>query len=129
MPRERLPLRRFGPTWSTSRGYIRRMLRPVALALELDALGAAFVVVGSTAAMLRGVDVRPADLDVVVEPVDVAAFGAAVRALGGSVSDARLLRCRDVHVDTAWGPLDVFVSACPSDRPVRVGEQHVRVAA
>jgi hypothetical protein len=104
------------------------MLRPVALALELDALGAAFVVVGSTAAMLRGCDVRPADLDVVVEPADASAFVAAVRSLGGGLSDAQLRRCRDVHVDTAWGPLDVFVAACPVDAVQHLGEQYLRVA-
>lgn len=104
------------------------MLRPVALALELEALGASFVVVGSTARAVRGLDVRPADLDVVVRLRDVDAFVVAVRALGGDLTAARLRRCRDVHVDTAWGPLDVFVTDVPVV-VVAAGEPALRVVA
>lgn len=105
------------------------MLRSVALARELDALGASFVVVGSTALALRGRDVRPADLDVVVHTDEVEALVRAVRALGGDLTSPRLLRCRDVHVDTAWGPLDVFVTAHPAAAVLAVGDTCLRVAA
>lgn len=104
------------------------MLRPVALALELEALGASFVVVGSAARAVRGLDVRPADLDVVVRPRDVDAFVAAARALGSDLTMARLLRCRDVRSDTAWGPLDVFVTEVEVVAVV-AGEHALRVAA
>lgn len=104
------------------------MQRPVALALQLHRHGASFVVVGSAAAALRGEPARPADLDVVVHPDDAGDFVSAVRALGGDLGLPQLRRCRDVHVDTAWGPLDVFLAAYPVDVPVRVGERALRVA-
>lgn len=89
------------------------------LAVELASLGADVVVVGSTARMLRDGGREPRDLDVVVDAVDVDPLVAALRRLGLHVPALRLLRCRDVHLSTGWGPLDVFVGAPPDAFEVR----------
>lgn len=105
------------------------MLRPVALALEADALGARFVVVGGAARALLGRAGTPRDLDVVVADDDVEAFADAVHLLGGRLTAPALRRCRDVHVDTAWGPLDVFVADPPPSTSVEVDGRVLAVAA
>ena len=106
------------------------MMRAVDLAVELSRRGAHFVVVGGAARRLaHGRSAPdPRDLDVVVASDDVDAFAAAARALGCDLTAARLRRCRDVHVDTAWGPLDVFVTDVPVV-VVAAGEPALRVVA
>jgi hypothetical protein len=94
--------------------------REVLLAVELVRLGADVVVVGSTARLLRRGYGDPRDLDVVVEDADVTGLVAALRSLGASATAAVLRRCRDVRIDTAWGPLDVFVAPRPTTGTVRV---------
>lgn len=83
--------------------------RPVALARELALLGADVVVVGSTARLLRGQAVDPADLDVSVSDECVPSLARALAALGSPVDAGRLSRGRCSRMATAWGPLDVFV--------------------
>jgi hypothetical protein len=103
--------------------------RPVRLALELGRLGADVVVVGGTARLLREGCGEPHDLDVVVEPAGVDSLVAALAFLGVPVTAQSLLRCRDVHLDTAWGPVDVFLSARPRSRSIDVDGASVTVAA
>lgn len=98
------------------------------LAVELVRLGADVVVVGGTARLLREGHGNPHDLDVVVADADVPGLVAGLRALGASATDAALRRCRDIRVETAWGPLDVFVAARPASGPVRVHGVDLAVA-
>lgn len=107
------------------------MLRAVDLAVELSSLGARVVVVGSAAQWLASPTgtPEPRDLDVVVAREDVPDLVAAVQVLGGDLTLGRLDRCVEVHVDTAWGPLDVFVGPPPPSLEVAVDGVAVRVAA
>ncbi|HET7900744.1 MAG TPA: hypothetical protein VFL59_06115 [Candidatus Nanopelagicales bacterium] len=107
------------------------MPRAVDLAVELSLLEAGFVVVGSTARWLvSGAGApEPRDLDVVVEARELDPFVDALRLLGGTTTAARLRRCRDVRIRTAWGPLDVFLGPAPASRDARVRDVVVLVAA
>lgn len=64
---------------------------------------------GSTARWLTTGDGTPRDLDVAVCRDDLPALAVALAGLGVSTSVERLGRAGQSHVDTAWGPLDVFV--------------------
>ena len=94
--------------------------RPAQLAAELTRRGADAVVVGGTARWLRSGLLRPHDLDLVVEPTAVEALVSSLAELQVPARVAPVLRCRDVRFETAWGPLDVFVDARPTARPVLV---------
>lgn len=83
--------------------------RPALLAAELARRGAEFVVVGGAARWLRDGRGRPRDLDIVVTPASATALVTQLNGLGVPARVASLLRCRHVHLDTGWGPLDVFV--------------------
>ena len=88
--------------------------RPATLAVELLGHGAAFVVVGSTARWLVTDEGSPRDLDIVVDPQDVPRLVRALAALGVRSSARALSGAGQSHVDTSWGPLDVFVDGLPS---------------
>jgi hypothetical protein len=104
--------------------------RTVTLAAELASLGARFVVVGSTARLLRGErPARPADLDVVVEEADVDPLVAALHAIGVATSAPPILRCRHVRLLTGWGPLDVVVAPWPPHGTTYAGADLRVVAA
>jgi hypothetical protein len=103
--------------------------RPVALACELARLGATVVVVGGTARLLRDGAHDPADLDVVVPDAAVPSLVSALEALGCTTTRRRLVVGRCVRVDTAWGPLDVFVGDLPPSREIPVGGIGIQVAA
>jgi NADPH-dependent ferric siderophore reductase len=104
--------------------------RPAVLAAELARRGADVVVVGGTARWLRGAKQRPRDLDVVVDPASVPALVDALESLAVPVHLTTLLRCRDVRIDTPWGPLDVFVGPRPTSSTVLVeGVQVATLAA
>jgi hypothetical protein len=94
--------------------------RSVLPATELARAGARVVVVGGTARRLRDWRDRPRDLDVVVDPRHVAPLVTSLGRLGAAASTRSVLRCGDVHLDTAWGPLDDFVALCPEAMAVRV---------
>ena len=83
--------------------------RPATLATELQRHGARFVVVGSTARWLATGHGTPRDLDVAVRRDDLAGLVTALAGLGVSTTAERLGRAGQSHVDTSWGPLDVFV--------------------
>ncbi|GAA5016894.1 hypothetical protein GCM10023258_02850 [Terrabacter aeriphilus] len=83
--------------------------RPAALATELLRHGARFVVVGSTARRLTTGEGTPHDLDVTVCRGDLPRLAAALAGLGVTTTVERLGREGQSHVDTSWGPLDVFV--------------------
>jgi hypothetical protein len=102
--------------------------RPLELARQLVRCGAVIVVVGGAARRLRGGAELARDLDLVVEPVDVDALVLALARCGTRVTRASLLRCRDVSLATAWGPVDVFVAVAPPALVVSVGDVDVRVA-
>ncbi len=103
--------------------------RSVELAAELSRLGAHAVVVGGVARLLRSGAGHPRDLDVVVAEPDVDALVSVLALLGARLS-ARALRLRQcVHVDTAWGPLDVFLGAAPASDEFDVAGVRLRVAA
>jgi hypothetical protein len=99
--------------------------RPALLASELLRGGARVVVVGSTARWLLGDGTAPRDLDVAVEDADVPALVAALEAIGVAASAVSLCRARQVHRETSWGPLDVFVgpvtACCPRGAAGTVG--------
>ena len=84
--------------------------RSTALAVALRCAGAAFVVVGSTAARLRGGGVSPRDLDVVVTTEGIRALSMALDRMGVRHNAAAFRRVTPVRLTTAWCPLDVFVS-------------------
>jgi hypothetical protein len=84
--------------------------RSTALAVALRCAGAAFVVVGSTAARLRGGGVSPRDLDLVVTPAGIRALSIALDRLDVRHNAAAFRRGTPVRLTTAWCPLDVFVS-------------------
>lgn len=87
----------------------RPIPRSVALAVELTRAGGRLVVVGGTARALRGSGTRARDLDVRVADDDVPPLVHALDALGVEVGERQLRRGRTVSLDTAWGPLDIFV--------------------
>jgi len=102
--------------------------RPALLAAELARRGTEFVVVGGVARWLRDGHGRPRDLDIVVTPGSVTALVTELSGLGVPARAASLLRCRHVHFDTGWGPLDVFVDEdCPGFGPVLVAGVPVSV--
>ena len=77
------------------------MLRPVALALELEALRASFVV-GTPREPCAACDRPDPDLDVVVRrATSTRSWPRPVRSVPTSPRHG-CCRCRDVHVDTAW---------------------------
>jgi len=95
--------------------------RGALLAAELVCNGADLVVVGGSARWLRHGGVRPRDLDVVVPPLSIPALVVALARLDVDTDPAVLLRCGNAHLDTAWGPLDVFVATTtPRGGPVSV---------
>ena len=103
--------------------------RPVALACELARLGATVVVVGGTARLLRDATRDPADLDVVVPDAGVPALVAALAALGCTTTERQLVVGRCVRVDTAWGPLDVFVGDVPPSHWIPADGIYLQVVA
>lgn len=84
--------------------------RSTALAVVLRCAGAAFVVVGSTAARLKGGGASPRDLDVVVTTEGIRALSTALDRTGVRHNAAAFRRVTPVRLTTAWCPLDVFVS-------------------
>jgi hypothetical protein len=96
--------------------------RSVALAVELVHRGAKLVVVGGTARWLTGASRPPRDLDVAVAEEEVSTLGSALAQIGVHLSSATLLRCRQVGLTSAWGPIDIFVEGdLPPAGVVRVG--------
>lgn len=83
--------------------------RSAELAITLTAYGARFVVVGSTARRLRGCDLCPGDLDVVVVPGELSGLAGALHEVGVTFA-RRFGRVGPVTVTTPWCPLDVFVA-------------------
>ncbi len=71
---------------------------------------------------------RPLDLDLAVEPSAVPALCGDLTALGVTANAAALLRSRVTRIDSGWGPLDIFVGAVPTSRPVAVQGARVEVA-
>lgn len=96
--------------------------RPARLAVELLRQGARFVVVGGTARRLVTGRGSPGDLDVVVDAADLPRLLAALAVLGVRSSVAVLGRAMPAHVDTSWGPLDVFVGTPPPSCGVSLQE-------
>ncbi len=101
--------------------------RPAQLAVQLLRQGARFVVVGGTARRLLTGQGTPRDLDVVVDTPDLPRFVAALAMVGVHSSVAVLSRAAPSHVDTSWGPLDVFVGTRPSGRDVLFKESRLVV--
>jgi hypothetical protein len=91
--------------------------RTVVLAVELVHRGAKLVVVGGTARWLTGESRQPRDLDVAVIEGEVPTLVSALAQIGVHISSATLLRCRQVGLTSAWGPIDIFVeeSLPPAD--------------
>lgn len=79
--------------------------RCTALAVELVHRGAQVVVVRWLADGSR----RPHDLDVAVVEQEVPTLVSALAQIGVHISAATLLRCRQVGLTSAWGPIDIFV--------------------
>ena len=103
--------------------------RSVALAVELVHRGAKFVVVGGTARWLTEGSRQPRDLDVAVDEEEVPTLVSALAQVGVHISCAMLLRCRQVGLASAWGPIDVFVGeALPPAAVIRVGGCDLAVA-
>lgn len=92
--------------------------RPARLAVELLRQGARFVIVGGTARRVLTGQGAPRDLDVVVDAPDLPRLVAALAVVGVPSSVAALGRAVPSHLDTSWGPLDVFVGAPPPCRDV-----------
>jgi hypothetical protein len=92
--------------------------RSARLAVELLRHGARFVVVGGAARRILTREGSPRDLDVVVDEPDLPCLVAALGGLGVCSSASVLGRAGQSHVDTSWGPLDVFVDRPPSSRGV-----------
>lgn len=101
--------------------------RPARLAVELLRQGARFVIVGGTARRLLTKQGAPRDLDVVVDTPDLSRLVAALAAMGVPSSVAVLGRASPSHLDTSWGPLDVFVGAPPPGRDVSFEESCLMV--
>lgn len=101
--------------------------RPARLAVELRRQGARFVIVGGTARRLLTGQGAPRDLDVVVDAPDLPRLVAALAEVGVKSSVAVLSRTAPSHVDTSWGPLDVFVDTPPCCRGVLFEESCVAV--
>jgi hypothetical protein len=107
--------------------------RSTALAVQLAQRGARFVVVGGTAGWLRDgardESPSPRDLDVVVTGQQISTLVFALGQICVQITPATLQRCREVAVDTAWGPLDVFVAEnLPAASTVCVGGCALEVA-
>lgn len=83
--------------------------RPALLAAELARRGANVVVIGGTARWLQSNRWQPRDLDVVVTTDAVLSLVEALTSLGVATDESAVLRCRQMHFQTGWGPLDVFV--------------------
>lgn len=88
--------------------------RPAVLACELLHRGARFVVVGGAARWLLGESAAPRDLDVAVKDAMVPALVAALDGIGVTRSAVSIRRARQVHLETSWGPLDVFLGPATS---------------
>lgn len=101
--------------------------RPARLAVELRSHGARFVIVGGTARRLVTGQGAPHDLDVVVDAPDLPRLVAALAEVGVHTSVAILGRAAPSHVDTSWGPLDVFVDTPPCCRDVLFEDSCVAV--
>src|SRR5450631_1853298 len=103
--------------------------RSTALATELVHRGAQVVVVGGTALWLAGGSQRPRDLDVAVLEQEVLTLVSALAQIGVRVSAATLLRCRQVGLTSAWGPIDIFVrEVLPPAAVIKVGSCDLAVA-
>ena len=103
--------------------------RSTALAIELVHRGAQVVVVGGTARWLADGSHRPRDLDVAVLEQEVPTLVSALAQIGVRVSAAALLGCRQVGLNSAWGPIDIFVQeALPRAGVIEVGGFDLAVA-
>jgi hypothetical protein len=103
--------------------------RSTDLAIELVHRGARVVVVGGTARRLVDGSHRPRDLDVAVLEQEVPTLVSALAQIGVRVSAATLLRCRQVGLTSAWGPIDIFVrEALPPAGVMQVGGCALAVA-
>jgi hypothetical protein len=103
--------------------------RSVALAVELVHRGAKLVVVGGTARWLTGGSRQPRDLDVAVVEGEVPTLVSALAQIGVNISCAALLRCRQVGLTSAWGPIDIFVEeALPPADAISIGLCDLAVA-
>jgi hypothetical protein len=103
--------------------------RSTALAIELVHRGAQVVVVGGTARWLADGSHRPRDLDVAVLEQEVPTLVSALAQIGVRISAATLLRCRQVGLTSAWGPIDIFVrEALPPAGVIKVGGCDLAVA-
>jgi hypothetical protein len=115
---------RVSPSWA---GEVAD--RSTALAVELVKRGARLIVVGGTARWLRDGLRWPRDLDVVVPSREVPQLVTALAQIGVHISEATLLRRRDVALTSPWGPLDVFVrDRLPPAGPIHVGGCRLVVA-
>lgn len=85
------------------------------------------MVVGGTARRLVTGQGTPRDLDVVVATSDLPRLVSALAGVGVHSSVAVLGRAAPSHVDTSWGPLDVFVGTPPSGRGVLFKESRLVV--
>jgi len=103
--------------------------RSALLAAELagNTPSAKAVVVGGTARWLRGRDGWPRDLDLVVASQDVPGLATALTAVRVIIAPATLLRFRNVSLQTAWGPLDLFVAPPPPYAMQRLRGVPIRV--
>ncbi len=103
--------------------------RSTALAIELVHRGAQVVVVGGTGHWLADGSHRPRDLDVAVLEQEVPRLVSALAQIGVRISAATLLRCRQVGLTSAWGPIDIFVrEALPPAGVIKVGGCDLAVA-
>jgi hypothetical protein len=103
--------------------------RSVALAVELVHRGAKLVVVGGTARWLTGASRQPRDLDVAVIEGEVPTLVRALAQIGVHISSATLLRCRQVGLTSAWGPIDIFVEeTLPPADAISIGGCDLTVA-
>jgi len=103
--------------------------RSVALAVELVHGGAKLVVVGGTAHWLTGASRLPRDLDVAVVEGEVPTLVSALAQIGVHISSVTLLRCRQVGLSSAWGPIDIFVEeALPPADVITIGSCDLAVA-
>ncbi len=85
------------------------------------------VVVGGTARWLRARDGWPRDLDLVVASQDVPGLATALTAVQVIIAPATLLTFRNVSLQTAWGPLDLFVAPPPPYAMQRLRGVPIRV--
>lgn len=89
--------------------------RQVQLSLLLAEDGARFVIVGSTARLLRGATRTPRDLDIVALPMDRSSVATVLARLTVPGVPLRPDSPSPQRLITSWSPVDVFLQDEPPD--------------